>query len=91
MTRSRPRRPWQSARRQPRVTFKLLTGRNLRTAPFLKRALPWTWEAGRSAVDSLADAYERHLTSLRLPDVPERPAFIFSSTDTSYGVNSIFS
>jgi NTE family protein len=71
--------------------FKLLTGRNIRTAPFLKRALPWNWGGGRSAVDSLADAYERHLTSLRLPELPERPAFIFCSTDMSYGVNWIFS
>ena len=71
--------------------FKRLTGRNIRTAPFLKRALPWNWGGGRSAVDSLADAYQRHLTRLRLPELPERPAFIFCSTDMSYGVNWVFS
>ena len=79
---------WDERVAQP---FKRLTGRNIRTAPFLKRALPWNWGGGRSAVDSLADAYWRHLTSLRLPELPERPAFIFCSTDMSYGVNWVFS
>jgi NTE family protein len=69
----------------------MLTSRNIRTAPFLKRALPWNWGAKRSAVDSLADAYERYLTGLRLPELPERPAFIFCSTDMSYGASWIFS
>ena len=31
--------------------------RNIRTAPFLKRALPWNWFGDGSAVDSLATAY----------------------------------
>ena len=79
---------WDERVAQP---FRLLAGRNLRTAPFLKRALPWNWGAKRSAVDSLARAYEQHLTSLRLTELPDRPVFIFCSTDMSYGVNWVFS
>jgi NTE family protein len=42
-------------------------------------------------VDLLAAAYERHLTRLRLPELPDRPVFVFCSTDMSYGVNWVFS
>lgn len=71
--------------------FRAFTSRNIRTAPFLGRLLPWHWGARRSAVDLLAAAYERHLTKLRLPELPDRPVFVFCSTDMSYGVNWVFS
>ena len=71
--------------------FRAFASRNIRTAPFLGRLLPWNWGARRSAVDLLAAAYERHLTRLRLPELPDRPEFVFCSTDMSYGVNWIFS
>ncbi len=71
--------------------FRAFTSRNIRTAPFLGRLLPWHWGAKRSAVDLLAAAYERHLTKLRLPELPDRPVFVFCSTDMSYGVNWVFS
>jgi NTE family protein len=71
--------------------FRAFTSRNIRTAPFLGRLLPWNWGAKRSAVDLLAAAYERHLTRLRLPELPARPEFVFCSTDMSYGVNWVFS
>jgi NTE family protein len=71
--------------------FRAFTTRNIRTAPFLGRLLPWHWGARRSAVDLLAAAYERHLTGLRLPELPDRPVFVFCSTDMSYGVNWVFS
>ena len=71
--------------------FRAFTSRNIRIAPFLGRLLPWHWGARRSAVDLLAAAYERHLTRLRLPELPNRPEFVFCSTDMSYGVNWEFS
>lgn len=71
--------------------FRAFTSRNIRTAPFLGRLLPWHWGARRSAVDLLAAAYERHLTRLHLPELPDRPVFVFCSTDMSYGVNWEFS
>jgi NTE family protein len=90
-------RPWPEAGEvtdfDERVArpFRAFTSRNIRTAPFLGRLLPWNWGAKRSAVDLLAAAYERHLTRLRLPELPARPEFVFCSTDMSYGVNWVFS
>jgi NTE family protein len=78
---------WDERVAQP---FRGLVRRNIRTAPFLQRALPWNWSGKRSAVDSLAAAYEQHLTRLRLPELPDRPVFVFCSTEMSYGVNWIF-
>jgi len=65
--------------------------RNIRTAPFLKRTLPWNWFGRSSAVDTLAVTYQRHLTDLRLRDLPDRPDIVLCSTDMSYGVNWVFS
>ncbi len=67
--------------------FKELTSRDLRTWPVLKRLLPWNWLRTSTAVDALQSLYERHLTHLRLAELPERPRFVFCATDLSYAVN----
>jgi NTE family protein len=71
--------------------FRAFCRRNIRTGPFLRRSLPWNWFGSTSAVDSLSAAYERHLTTIRLPDLPPSPRFVFCATDMSYGVNWEFS
>lgn len=65
--------------------------KDIRTMPFLKQwVLPWNWFRAGPAVTALEGQYRRHLTSLRLKDLPEGVHFTFCSTDLLYGVNWIF-
>lgn len=64
------------------------TARNLRTWPIVSRALPWRWR--RRAIENLAAAYRRRLTSKYLGDLPERPKFVLCATDMAFGVNWVF-
>jgi NTE family protein len=70
--------------------FYALAARDLRTWPIVKRLLPWNWFRTTTAVETLASLYERHLTGIRLPDLPDRPAFTLCATDMVFGVNWIF-
>lgn len=73
--------------------FLRFTGRNLRTGPLLKRLWPpWNllFNPG-AAAEALVERYRRGVTSLTLPELPERPRFIFCATELAYGVNWIFS
>lgn len=65
--------------------FRAFTSTNIRTGALLKSLLPWT-----TAVEVLATRYEQSLTRLKLAQLPERPAFVFCSTDLGFGVNWIF-
>jgi NTE family protein len=65
--------------------FREFTSRDMRTKPILKGLLPFV-----TAVDSLVDMYEKHLTPLRLNQLPVSPRFVLCSTDMSYGCNWIF-
>ncbi|MDQ4077887.1 MAG: patatin-like phospholipase family protein [Chloroflexota bacterium] len=67
--------------------FRALARQNIRTAPLLKRLLPWNWFQPSTAIDALAESLERHLTSLKLTELPDRPQFIFCATDMTFGVN----
>ena len=70
--------------------FRAFTSRNLRTAPILKRLLPWNWFRSSTGVEALAAAYEERLTKLRLTDLPESPVFVINATDMAFGVNWVF-
>ena len=78
---------WNSRVAEP---FYALASRDLRTWPILKRLLPWNWFRTTTAVETLASLCERHLTRLRLPDLPDRPLFTLCATDMVFGVNWIF-
>ncbi|HEV8339570.1 MAG TPA: patatin-like phospholipase family protein [bacterium] len=70
--------------------FQAFVGRNLRTWPILNRLLPWNWLWDSTGVETLARQYEKRLTGLRLPELPDRPRFIFCATDLPFGVNWVF-
>ena len=79
---------WESQVAEP---FKALARQNLRTWPLIKRWLrPWKWFHSGAAIDSLARKYEKELTTMRIPGLPERPRFVFCSTDMVFGVNWVF-
>jgi NTE family protein len=67
--------------------FRAFTSKNIRTAWVLRRALPWRWFDSTVAVESLARRYRRDVVQLSLAELPERPSFVFSATDMSFGVN----
>ena len=78
---------WES---QVAAPFREFTSRDIRTWPVLNRLLPWNWLRSDTAVRTLADQYERYLTSMRLTDLPSRPRFVLCATDMTFGVNWIF-
>lgn len=45
---------------------------------------------GRSFVESMEAAYRRTISSRLLNDLPERPRFVFCSTDLGFGVSWVF-
>lgn len=64
---------------------------NIRTGPLLQRfLLPWNWFRPSTQARALAAIYEKKLTSLMLPDLPELPRFIFCATDMYFGVSWVF-
>jgi NTE family protein len=71
-------------------TFHRMTTRNIRTSPLLTGLLPWNLFRGHAAVSALEGQYHRHLTQLRLSELPTRPRFVFCATDMAYGVNWTF-
>lgn len=90
-------RPWPSAgtvltdfERRVATPFEAFTAKNLRTGPILKRALPWNWFHKSTGVEAMAARYEAGITAMRVPDLPDRPRFVFCATDMAFGVNWIF-
>jgi NTE family protein len=70
--------------------FRGFTRKNIRTLWVLRRALPWNWLDSTVAVESLERRYRKDIVQLalaELPDESDRPRFIFSATDMSFGVN----
>ena len=79
---------WQEKVEAPFLRF---VQNNIRTWPVLKRfLLPWNWFRPSTQVRALEACYQRHLTNLMLPDLPERPAFVFCATDMTFGVSWVF-
>lgn len=67
--------------------FRRVAAKNIRTPAILRRLLPWNWFRPSTGVRTLAKTYERVVTRLKLADLPQRPCFVFSSTDMEFGVN----
>ena len=79
---------WQEKVEAPFLRF---VRNNIRTGPVLKRfLLPWNWFRPSTQVRALEAYYQRHLTNLMLPDLPERPTFVFCATDMTFGVSWVF-
>ncbi len=84
---STPLNDWDERVAQPLLSF---TRKNIRTAPILKRLLPWNWLRSSTAVEAIAAIYEKQLTDLRLRQLPVRPNFVLCSTDMAFGDNWVF-
>jgi NTE family protein len=78
---------WEREVAQPLRAFTRL---DVRTAPFLKRFVPWKIWRTETTVEALAARYEKDLTALRLRELPARPEFLFLATDMAYGVSWAF-
>ncbi len=70
--------------------FRSFVQRNRRTGPVLRRLIPTNWRRPGTAIEALGTLFERELTSLPLSELPQRPRFIFSATDMTFGTNWIF-
>jgi NTE family protein len=82
--------PDEAWEREVRAPLREFTRKDIRTAPVLKRLLPWNWFKDSTGVEALAARYEKDLTNLRLVDMPARPGFVLCATDMAYGVNWVF-
>ncbi len=67
--------------------FLALTRRDLRTEPLVRRfALPVPgWFVPSTAVDALAEKYQRYLTAKTLAELPARPEYIFGASELKFG------
>src|SRR5258708_2399706 len=64
---------------------------NIRTWPLLKRfLLPWNWFRFDTQTRALEAMYQKKLTGLMLPDLPDQPRFIFCATDMQFGISWVF-
>src|SRR5829696_7664489 len=70
--------------------FRSFVQRNRRTGPVLRRLLPTNWTRPGTAIEALTTLFQRELTRLTLSELPQRPRFIFSATDMTFGTNWIF-
>ncbi|HVI60419.1 MAG TPA: patatin-like phospholipase family protein [Luteimonas sp.] len=71
-------------------SFRTFVSRDIRTWPVL-RTLPYNWLWPSHRVRLLERAYAKQFGSVAIPDLPDRPAFVFCATDLTFGVNWIFS
>jgi NTE family protein len=76
--------------REIAAPLRAFTARDVRTGPLLKRFIPWNLTRAETTVEALAAGYEKHLTALRLVELPARPDFLFLATDMAYGVSWAF-
>jgi NTE family protein len=65
--------------------FRQFTSTNIRTPALAASLLPW-----KTGAEALAGQYEKHLTTLKLADLPDAPRFVFCATDLAFGVNWVF-
>jgi NTE family protein len=82
-----PLNDWEERVARP---FRSFTQTNIRTVPILKRLLPWNWFRASTAVEAIAEIYEKELTDLELRKLPNRPNFVLCATDMAFGDNWIF-
>jgi NTE family protein len=69
--------------------FQTFCAHDLRTAPLLKRLLPWNWN-GPSAIERVAALVDDRLTLGDLRTLPTQPNFVLCATDMAFGVNWVF-
>lgn len=69
--------------------FQAFCTHDLRTAPLLKRLLPWNWN-GPSAIERVAALIDDRLTLGDLRTLPPQPKFVLCATDMAFGVNWVF-
>src|SRR5215213_6563149 len=72
------------------VPFRSFVQRNRRTGPVLRRLIPTNWTRPGTAIEALTTLFQGELTRLPLSELPQRPRFIFSATDMTFGTNWIF-
>ena len=70
--------------------FRTFVQCNRRTGPVLRRLMPGNWRRPATAIEALGTVFQQELTSLTLSELPERPRFIFSATDMTFGARLIF-
>ena len=75
---------WNDLVERPLVEF---TRKNIRTKAIGKRLLPWNWTQSSTAVEALAQRYEKDLTDLKLRELPATPDFTICATELGFGVN----
>ncbi len=85
-----PGTPLADWERRVAAPFRAFTKHNVRTGPIVRRFLPWNLRHGSVGVEELAKQYERRLTPVRFPDLPEHPRFVFCATDMTFGTNWVF-
>jgi NTE family protein len=79
---------WQE---QVEAPFQTFVQKNLRTGPLLRRfLLPWNWFRPSTQVKALEGCYRARLTHLSLPELMDRPTFVFCGTDMVHGVSWVF-
>src|SRR5829696_2964959 len=78
---------WDQAVAAP---FRSFVQRNRRTGPVLRRLFPTNWTRPGTAIEALGTLFQRELTRRPLSELPQRPRFIFSATDMTFGTNWIF-
>jgi NTE family protein len=62
-----------------------LAGHDIRTKPILRAVLPWNWRKRDVQIDALADRLaEGPAGRARLTDLPERPRFVFCSSEMQF-------
>ncbi|MEX2560798.1 MAG: patatin-like phospholipase family protein [Pirellulales bacterium] len=91
-------RPWPAAgspfadwSEKVEAPFHRFVKNDIRTTPVLKRfLLPWNWPRPSTQVKALEACYHKHLTDLKLSDLPEQPTFVFCAADMVFGVSWVF-
>ena len=84
---SKPLDYWEARVAEPLRAF---TRKNIRTGPIFQRLLPRNWFNTSTAVEALAERYERELTNLRLQKLPLQPNFVVCATDMAFGIDWVF-
>lgn len=78
---------WSQRVARPLLEF---TSADRRTRAVVKRLLPWNWFRSSTGVEALAIEYARHLTTLKLVELPAQPNFVLCATDMVFGVSWVF-
>jgi NTE family protein len=82
---SRPGEPVPRYDEEVAQPMRELAQHNLRTRTVLKRLLPWNWTKRNVQIDALAERLADGPTgNVRLRDLPDRPRFVFCSSEMQF-------